>query len=207
MRARAYQTHHAKGHVVARNGSRVDSWMGVRSGFLKVSLVSNRGKSLMLTGVPERSWIGEGSVMKGEPRRYDVLAMRETTVVHIPSDLFLELLDAEPGFGKFIVELMNERVSQYFGRLEADRFGPPVARLARAILTEMSPVLRPGAGPSLPISQKEFGELTGLSRQTTNSALKILERAGGVRVRYGGIDGVNNDVLKALSSGGRAITG
>ena len=69
--------------------------------------------------------------------------------------------------------------------VESDRFANPIARLARSILSLLNPVLYPGAGPKLHVSQEEFGELAGLSRQTTNSSMKILERAGLVQVHYG----------------------
>ena len=39
----------------------------------------------------------------------------------------------------------------------------------------------------LQISQEEIGYLSGVSRQSVNLALRALERAGLVRVAYGGI--------------------
>ena len=50
-----------------------------------------------------------------------------------------------------------------------------------------NPVLYPGIGSSLPVSQEELGQLVGLSRQRVNQALKRLEAEGLLRVEYGSV--------------------
>jgi len=45
----------------------------------------------MFTAVPSGSWVGEGSVIKREYRRYDLIAMRETRVIHVPRPTFMWL--------------------------------------------------------------------------------------------------------------------
>src|SRR5690349_10658172 len=59
------------GDTVARKGEVADAWIGVAEGLLKVSAVYRSGKTVMFTGIPEGSWVGEGSVIKRELRRYD----------------------------------------------------------------------------------------------------------------------------------------
>ncbi len=71
--------------------------------------------------------------------------------------------------------------------IEHDRLLGPEARLARSLAGLYNPVLYPGVGPQLPISQEELGQLVGLSRQRVNQALKCLETEGLLRVDYGGI--------------------
>ena len=60
-----------------------------------------------------------------------------------------------------------------------------------------NPVLYPGMGSALFVSQEELGELAGLSRQRTNAAIKALQRAGLVRANYGNLQIVD---LQALGS-------
>lgn len=183
----AYSTTHAAKEVVARKGDPAASWLGVANGLLKISAVSRNGKVLMLTGVPAGSWVGEGSVLKREMRRYDVTAMRRSVVVHIPRATFRWLLDVSLEFNHFIIEHLNERLSQYVGMVETDRLTNPNARLARAILSLFNPIIAPQLGPFLPISQAEFGELTGLSRQRINLCVRYLEEHGYLVAEYGGL--------------------
>ena len=71
--------------------------------------------------------------------------------------------------------------------VEHDRLLGPDARLARCLASMYNPLLYPGIGPSLPISQEEIAQLAGLSRQRANQALQRLEQAGLLRIDYGGI--------------------
>lgn len=86
------------------------------------------------------------------------------------------------------------------GMVETDRIDDPRIKLARSILGLFNPVLYPGMGSALFVSQEELGELAGLSRQRTNAAIKALEQADLVRANYGHL--VIKD-LQALRSSAR----
>ncbi len=91
------------------------------------------------------------------------------------------------GRSSFTGAHLNERLGQYIGMVETDRLTDPVARLARAIASLFNPVLYPGTHTLLTVSQTELGELAGLSRQTTNAAIKQLQAAGLLSAEYGGV--------------------
>ncbi|HEV8692236.1 MAG TPA: cyclic nucleotide-binding domain-containing protein, partial [Ideonella sp.] len=64
------------GGFAARMGERVDHWCGIAEGVLKMSVTSPDGKVTTLTGLIGGGWYGEGSLLKREARRYDVVALR-----------------------------------------------------------------------------------------------------------------------------------
>lgn len=183
----AFETSHQAKDVVARKGEPVHSWVGVAEGLLKVSSVTHAGKVVMFTGVPQGCWVGEGSVIKFEMRRYDITAMRPSRVIHIPRATFHWLLATNLDFNHFIIAHLNERVGQFLAMTEASRSIEPVKRVAAAISCLFNPVLYPGAGPLLQISQEEIGELAGLSRPTANQTIKELQERGLVRAEYGSL--------------------
>jgi CRP/FNR family cyclic AMP-dependent transcriptional regulator len=183
--ADAYEQLHSEKEFVARKGEPAMSWIGVAEGLLKASGDFRSGKSLIYSGVPAGSWIGEGSVLKRELRHYDIVAVEPSRTVHIPRATFRWLLDTSLDFNHFILEHLNERLGQFMGMVETDRIEDPVTKLARSILSLFNPVLYPGMGPAFPVSQEELGELAGLSRQRTNAAIKALQRAGLVQANYG----------------------
>lgn len=185
--ADVYETFHAKGELVARSGEYVHSWMGVVEGLVKIQAVQRDGKVVGFTGVPAGSWFGEGSVIRQDVRRYEVAAMRPSRIVHLPRSTFRWLLDVSLDFNHFIIDHLNERLAQHMSLVEIDRVLDPDERLARVISNLFNPVLYPKLGPSIPISQEEFGDLAGLSRQRTNTAIKNLEKAGVLKVTYGGV--------------------
>ena len=49
------------------------------------------------------------------------------------------------------------------------------------------PVLYPGVGELLRITQQELGYVVGLSRQRVNEALNALQDRGLIRIEYGGV--------------------
>ena len=180
-----YEQSFQVGELVARRGEPASSWIGVADGLLKISAVHRSGKVVMFTEVPEGSWIGEGSVIKREPRRYDVVAMRPSRILLLPGSTMRWLLDTCIEFNHLIIARLNERLAQYIAMVEIDRLSDPVARVARAIGTLYNPLLYPHMNALLSLSQSELGELIGLSRHSVSSALKQLESEGLIATEYG----------------------
>ena len=94
---------------------------------------------------------------------------------------------------------LNERLAQFIAAREADRLNDPDARVARNLAALFNPVLFPGVGELLRITQQELAYLIGLSRQRVNEALRTLEGQGAIRVEYGGVRVTD---LVALRAGG-----
>ncbi len=184
------------GAFVCRKGDAVEHWIGVVRGIVKVSNVSTAGKAVTLTGIAAGGWFGEGSLLKEEPRKYDVVALRDSRIAYLPRATFHWLLDTSISFNRYLLQLLNERLGQFIGTVEIDRLLPPDARVARCLAHLFNPLLYPGVGTRLEISQSEIGYLTGLSRQTVNRALQQLERNGFVKLEYGALTVVSLEELR-----------
>ena len=175
------------GGFVCRKGEPVEHWIGVIDGLLKLSSLSAEGKSVTFAGMPGGAWFGEGSMLKSEHRRYDVVALRESRVALMTRATFDRLLDSSIAFNRFLLNQLNERLAHFIAMVEYDRMLDPDARVARCLAALFNPYLYPGVGPKLQISQEEIGYLSGVSRQRANQALQVLEKEGLLRVEYGGI--------------------
>ena len=176
-----------KGGYICRKGESVDYWIGVIEGLGKMTNTSASGKVTTFTGVATGSWFGEGSLFKDEPRRYDVIALRDSEVAYMPRATFMWLLDGSIDFNRFLLMQLNERLGLFIGMVEYDRLLGPDARVAHCLAALFNPMLAPGIRPLIKISQEEIGHLAGLSRQRVNHSLKVLEVAGLVKLEYGGI--------------------
>jgi CRP/FNR family cyclic AMP-dependent transcriptional regulator len=175
------------GGYVCRKGEAVEHWVGIVDGLVKMSSLSPTGKVTTLTGLPEGAWFGEGSLLKDEPRRYDVIALRESRVALMPRATFVALLDGSIAFNRFLLIQLNERLGQFIGQVEYDRLLSVEARVARCLAAMFNPHLYPATRREVQISQEEIGYLSDLSRQRVNRALKALEQAALLRVEYGRI--------------------
>ena len=172
--------------------------LGIIDGLGKMASHWTTGKTTSLTGISTGGWFGEGSLLKKEARRYDVMAIRETRVAFMNRSTFLWLLDHSIPFNRYMIEQLNERLGQFIGMMENERLLDIDNRIARVLAALFNPVLYPGTNRLLQISQEELGYLAGVSRQRANQGLKVLEDAGLVRSEYGGINVLDLDGLRTF---------
>jgi CRP-like cAMP-binding protein len=157
------------------------------------------GKTASYTGIAAGGWFGEGSMLKAEPRRYDVIALRDTRVACVKHETFHWLLDNSIPFNRFVINQINERLGLFIGLLESERLADIDARVARAIAALFHPVLQPGMESRIAISQGEIGYLAGVSRQRVNRTLRTLEEGGFLIAEYGGIRVLDLDGLRRFA--------
>jgi CRP/FNR family transcriptional regulator, cyclic AMP receptor protein len=188
------------GDYVCRIGRPVTYWFGVIEGLLKMSSETEQGHSVTFSGLPPGGWFGEGTVLKREIYRYNIQALRKSVIAGIPADTFHWLLDHSIGFNRFIMNQLNERLAQFIAAREIDRMNDPDLRVARSLAALFNPVLFPGVGDVLRITQQELAYLVGLSRQRVNEALAMLEEQGSIRVEYGGVRVLQFDALRSSAS-------
>jgi CRP/FNR family transcriptional regulator, cyclic AMP receptor protein len=169
----------------------------VVEGLLKMSSDNEQGQTMTFSGLPPGGWFGEGTVLKREVYRYNIQALRKSVVAGLPVDDFHWLLDHSIGFNRFVMNQLNERLAQFIAAREIDRMNNPDLRVARSLAALFNPILFPGVGDVLRITQQELAYLVGLSRQRVNEALSALEAQGTIRVEYGGVRILD---LKALRS-------
>jgi len=194
--AGTYERAFAAGAFICMKGEPVEYWMGIINGLGKMASHWTTGKTTSLTGISTGGWFGEGSLLKSEVRRYDVMALRETRVAFMNRNTFLWLMDHSIPFNRYLIAQLNERLGQFIGMMENERMLDTDARIARGLVALFNPVLYPGTNRLLQISQEELGYLAGVSRQRANQALKVLEDAGLVRSEYGGINVLDLEGLR-----------
>lgn len=186
------------GAYVCLKGDPAEHWIGVVDGLVKIASHWVTGKTVTFTGVPPGGWLGEGSMLKREPRKYDVIALRDSRIAYMNRAAFQWLLDNSIPFNRFLLNHLNERLGQFIGMVEHERLLETEARVARCLAGLFNPVLYPGTNRQLQISQEELGYLAGVSRQRANQALKVLEEAGLLRIEYGGITVLDVDGLRSF---------
>ena len=147
--------------------------------------------------MPPGGWFGEGTALKREPFRYNIQALRSSVVAGLPLETFHWLLDHSIGFNRFVMNQLNERLGQFIAAREIDRMNNPDLRVARSLAALFNPVLYPGVGDILRITQQELAYLVGLSRQRVNEALSTLQVQGTIRIEYGGLRVLNLAALRS----------
>ena len=184
------------GDYVCKIGRHANYWFGVLDGLLKMSNDSSQGAPMTFTGVPAGGWFGEGTLLKREVYRYNIEPLRKSVVAGLPLVDFEWLLERSIPFNRYVMNQLNERLGQFIAAREIDRMNDPDTRVARSLAALFHPVLYPGVGEVLRITQHELGYLVGLSRQRVNEALQALQEAQAVRVEYGGVRVLDRERLR-----------
>jgi CRP/FNR family transcriptional regulator, cyclic AMP receptor protein len=188
------------GNYACHKGDPASVWVGVIDGLVKAESLSCSGKSVTFATFPANCWFGEGSILKREARKYDVVALRESRVALMPEATFFWLLDTSIAFNRFILTQLNERLGQFMGAFEHDRLHEPEARVAHAIADMLHPQLYPSRERRIEISNEELGRLVGASRQRISEALQVLEKSGLIRTQYRMITVLDIDGLRGFGS-------
>lgn len=182
-----------KGDTLLRAGDEVKGWYAVVYGLVKLQSESAQGRRQAFLGIPAGEWFGEGSVLKSEPRRYDVVALRDTQLLCLPRARFDELHETSLPFCKALIAQFNLRLGQAMAIIETTRLRSPHQRVAMYLGPQMWRGSR-----RMSLSQEELGILAGLSRQTVNAVLKDFERRQLVSLEHGRVDIVDETGLKSV---------
>jgi CRP-like cAMP-binding protein len=181
-----------KGEAVLDAGAEVQGWYAVLSGLVMLHSPEARGRHSAFLGVPDGEWFGEGSAMKAEPRRYRVIALRETQLMCLPLPLFNQLHETSLAFNQYLAAHLNMRLGQAMAIIEAGRMRSPEHRVA----LYLSPLFWRSTR-RIHLTQEELGYLAGLSRQTVNRVLRLLEALRIVSLDFGRVAIVDDAALAA----------
>ena len=171
------------GEFVCKIGRPATYWFGVIDGLLKMSNDSSLGFAITFTGIPPGAWFGEGTLLKRESYRYNIEALRKSIVAGLPVETFEWLIERSIPFNRYLMNQLNTRV-------------------ARSLAALFHPVLYPGVGTLLRITQQELGYLVGLSRQRVNEALRELQGRQLIRIEYGGLRVLDLAELRGFQKSG-----
>ncbi|MGC4026817.1 MAG: Crp/Fnr family transcriptional regulator [Mesorhizobium sp.] len=184
-----------KNNYLCHRGDKVDYWHGVVTGLVKMSSVSLSGKAITFAGIGAGGWFGEGSVLKDEARKYDLVAVRHTHVLLMNRPTFMWLYENSAGFNRFLVRQLNERLAQFIATTEYERLLDPKARVARQLSWLSNPLLCPHVHDEIEITQDELALLATVSRPLVNRSLQELAREGLLSFAHGAITIINRQKL------------
>lgn len=189
----------AMGTSLGVHGERQHAWFGVLEGLIKWAVIARDGRTITLGGQSVGSWFGEGTLIRDTPRQSELVALRHSRVALVPIETFEWLRLNRPAFNDFLLHQVNERLHWFMGNFAAQGLLETDNRVARALVGMVHPLLNPRGELHLQLSQEELANLSAVSRQSCNSALKRLKDAGLVRSEYGGIDVIDLEGLRRLA--------
>ncbi len=203
-----YLTSHAtllrleKGQVLYRRGDRSYGLYAVLEGALSIGTVGVDGRESLVAVLGPTAWIGEISLFDGLPRPHDVIAVSRALCLHVPEAALQSLLDATPRYWRDFALLMAQRLRISFKSTESLTLQPAAQRVASRLLLIAEGYDGLNAVRStIRLSQDSLASMVSLSRQTTNQLLKSLESQQIVSLKFGEIQILDIERLRAASVG------
>jgi CRP-like cAMP-binding protein len=190
----------SSGQLLFKRGDPPCGLYAVLEGSVRIGAVSEQGKEALLSLVEPPHWFGEICLFDGQARTHDAFAVGTCTLLHIPQAALLKVLDEQPVYWRQLALLMSHKLRLTFINLEQLSLMPAPARLAHRLLMiaagygEIDPPRR-----VLQLPQEQLASLLSLSRQTTNQLLKELQGQGILNLKYGEIEIVDAERLRALA--------
>ncbi|WP_455912237.1 Crp/Fnr family transcriptional regulator [Pseudomonas putida] len=187
--ASARQRQLAAGQYLFKRGDPPCGLYAVLDGTLRISAVNEHGKEALLSLVERPYWFGEICLFDSLPRTHDACAVGPCTLLQVPQQALLSILDESPQYWRDLALLMSQKLRLSFINIEHLSLMPASVRLAHRLL-----MIVEGYGDTehskrvLQLPQEDLAAMLSLSRQTTNALLKDLQAQGVVRLGYGEIE-------------------
>ena len=185
--------------MLFRQGAVPGGFYGLLRGTLKISSLRADGREAILALLESGNWIGEISLIDGDPRTNDATALNAAEVLVVAQPAFAALM-SRASFALAIARLLTGRVRSLYSIVEDTTLRSTRTRVARRLLllARGDATLAVDARPSVPVSQEALVMMLGITRQTLSKELKALQALGAVSMRYKRIEIVSAAQLDAL---------
>ncbi len=162
------------------------SLFAICRGTVKISTPSVDGHNAVLNLISTGDIFGEIALLDGRPRTGEAVAITDCELFVIERRDFIPLMREEPDIALKMIDILCARLRRTTEQVENVMFMPLRGRLAKALLR-----LSEGGGRTSErkavVTQKDLGNLIGMSRESTNRQLRMWEDQKWVRLERGGI--------------------
>jgi CRP/FNR family transcriptional regulator, cyclic AMP receptor protein len=190
-------SNYRKNQTVFSQGEPADAVFYIRSGKLKVTVLSDQGKEAVVAIHEKGDFFGEGC-LTGQPRRLaTVVAMTESVVMRLDKAAMVRVLHDEPDFSAMFLAYILARNARVEEDLVDQLFNSSEKRLARLLLL-MANFGKEGKPEPIiaKISQETLAEMIGTTRSRVNVFMNKFRELG--FVEYNGDMKVHSSLLNVV---------
>jgi CRP/FNR family cyclic AMP-dependent transcriptional regulator len=177
----------SRGEVIYHTEDLPGSLYIVLKGELKLRLQSPGGKQLTMSRIFPGSFFGTISLLDGQERLADAVAVRPCELLVLGRDDFRGFLRRYPHQAEVLLEITAARWRNTMRRLAELAFLDVPGRLAKTLLEMRGPVAAEGdtATEVRDLTQVELAEMIGTSRESIGRWLKVFSDAGAIQFHRG----------------------
>jgi len=178
-------------------GDLADSVLYIRSGKVKITVLSEQGKEAVVAILGPDEFCGEGC-LAGQPRRMaTATAMMECEIMTVAKPTFVRVLHDEPAFSEMFVSHLLARTIRVEADLVDQLFNSSEKRLARALLL-LANFGKEGRPETIiaKVSQEPLAEMIGTTRSRVSHFMNKFRQLG--FIKYNGTLEVHSSLLNVI---------
>jgi len=167
-----------KGSVILFENDPGDALFVVRSGRVKVVLLAEDGREVILSLLGAGEYFGELSLIDDQPRSAHVIAMEESTLLVLRREDFRRRVDASPGVAWVLLQVLSRRLRRADEKIGSLVLLDVPGRIARMLLDAAAE-----GGSDLiekPLTHQTIAHVIGASRETVSRAMREFQDSGWV---------------------------
>jgi len=173
--------------VVFSQGEAADAVFYIRSGKVKLSLLSPRGKEAIIALLETGDFFGEGALAGQAARMATATTLSAASIARVQKAVMLRALRERAAFAERFISHLLMRNVRFEEDLTDQLFNSSERRLARALLRLADFGKAHGNEPVIAkISQKNLAEMVGTTRSRVSFFMNKFRRLG--LIEYGGDD-------------------
>jgi CRP-like cAMP-binding protein len=176
--------------------------LGVLAGTVKISVLSTDGRELVLNIIHPGEIFGEISLLDGQPRTADAIALSDCELMVIERRDFLPFLRDQPSIALKFIEILCSRLRATSGQLEDTVFLNLPSRLAKTLLHLSGGPEKSNSTRKIPITQRDISQIIGVSREGTNKQLRAWVKRKWLRLERGSVTILNPEALEEIAEQG-----
>jgi CRP/FNR family transcriptional regulator, cyclic AMP receptor protein len=189
-----------RGATIFTKGEPGQSMFAVCSGTVKISVPSSEGKDAVFNFINEGGIFGEIALLDGHPRTADAIAITKCQLMMIDRRDFLPMISSYPELATKIIDVLCTRLRHTSEQVEDIVFLDLPGRLAKALLRLAGGRETSAKSQKIAITQREIGQVIGMSRESTNKQLHDWQRRKWIRLERGGIVILQHVALQTLAA-------
>ena len=171
----------SKDNVIILAEEEGDTLFILKKGQVKVSIVSEEGREVILSLLGPGSVFGELSLLDGKPRSANVVAIEETDLLMLRRADFLQLIYKTPQIATALLAELATRMRKTDRQIEGLALLDVTSRISDTLLqlaTEQGSETTDGVTIESRPTQQELANMSGTTRETVSRVLKRLEGQG-----------------------------
>ena len=186
------------GATIFQKGDPGDCLFAVCSGTIRIGSHSIDGKDAVLNLIQPGGIFGEIALLDGQARTADAQAVTDCDLMVIDRRDFMPMMAREPELALRVIEMLCARLRHTSQQVEDITFLDLPARLAKTLLS-LAASSRFTISHKITFTQRELGEMLGMTRESINKQLRAWEERNWIRLQRCSIVVLDPAALAALT--------